>query len=181
MSGDLRGHYAGFVSRLFAYVLDAVLLSFGLVGMVWFINTVRSVLANQHLISIPVLDSTGTFVLAGGLGTVIVAIYYAFFWSAAGRTPGKAFMGLRVVTIDGTHPSFGRALVRVFGYALSALLFYLGYLMVLVDDRRQGLHDKLARTYVVYSWEARYSGERLTQALEQGRRRAADIDAQPEN
>jgi hypothetical protein len=34
---------------------------------------------------------------------------------------------------------------------ISGILF-LGYLWILFDNRRQGFHDKLAGTYVVYSW-----------------------------
>jgi uncharacterized RDD family membrane protein YckC len=181
MSQHFQGHYAGFVSRLVAYVLDAVIISFVLTGMVWFINTMRSVLQNQSLIQIPVLSSTGTFVLAGTGATVVIALYFAFFWSVAGRTPGKAFMGLRVVTLDGGRLSFVRSLVRVFGYALSTAFFFIGFLWILVDNRRQGLHDKLARTYVVYAWEARYGGRHLTRVLEQGQRRAPSDGAHPEN
>jgi uncharacterized RDD family membrane protein YckC len=38
-------------------------------------------------------------------------------------------------------------------------IFFLGYLWILVDDRRQGWHDKLARTLVVYhGLDERWSG-----------------------
>ena len=30
-----------------------------------------------------------------------------------------------------------------------------GFLWVIIDDRREGWHDKLARTCVVYAWQAR--------------------------
>jgi uncharacterized RDD family membrane protein YckC len=30
----------------------------------------------------------------------------------------------------------------------------LGFALVLVDDRRQGLHDKIAKTFVLYEREA---------------------------
>ena len=60
-------------------------------------------------------------------------------------------MGIRVVCTDGTRVRFGNAIRRQIGYFISATLF-LGYLWILVDNRRQGWHDKLAGTMVVYSW-----------------------------
>jgi uncharacterized RDD family membrane protein YckC len=159
MNRSLRGYYAGFVSRCIAYTIDAVLIALLLVGGVIFINTVQEVLSKQTLINVPILSSSVQFTLSTALITVFIVFYFAFFWSVAGRTPGKAIMDLRVITVYGTALSFPRALVRVGGYAVSTFLV-LGYLWVLVDGRRQGWHDKLARTFVVYDWDA-YPGERI--------------------
>jgi uncharacterized RDD family membrane protein YckC len=46
------------------------------------------------------------------------------------------------------------ALRRFIGYFISGILF-LGFLWVLLDSRRQGWHDKIAGTFVIYSWEAK--------------------------
>jgi uncharacterized RDD family membrane protein YckC len=64
-------------------------------------------------------------------------------------------MGVRVLTVDGRNVPFWRACLRVLAYVLSAIVFFLGFLWVLVDDQRQAWHDKIARTYVVYVWAAR--------------------------
>ena len=69
----------------------------------------------------------------------------ALFWFLAGRTPGMAVLGLRVVT---THPrrlSWIAALLR----ALVLAYFPLGALWALADRRCQGVHDKVAHTSVV--------------------------------
>ena len=42
-----------------------------------------------------------------------------------------------------------RALVRLIALVLAAIPLLAGYLMVLFDDRRRGLHDRLARTVVI--------------------------------
>ena len=76
-----------------------------------------------------------------------------------------------MVTTDGERLIPRRALLRFIGYVASTAMFFMGYVMILADNRRQGLHDKLARLLVIYDWEARH-GERLTRALE-GRRQAA--------
>jgi uncharacterized RDD family membrane protein YckC len=34
------------------------------------------------------------------------------------------------------------------------MFFFLGFFWVLADNQRQGWHDNLARTYVIYAWKA---------------------------
>jgi uncharacterized RDD family membrane protein YckC len=108
-----------------------------------------------------------------GLATVS---YFVFFWTVAGQTPGLKFMGLRVVTKDGRPPSGKRALMRMVGYVIATLPIYIGFLWVLIDDRRQGWHDKLARTFVIYDWEARYGGRLIQSALDRRQSRLQEKD-----
>jgi uncharacterized RDD family membrane protein YckC len=42
-----------------------------------------------------------------------------------------------------------RSLVRFAGLVLAAIPFFAGFLLILIDDRRRGLHDRLARTVVI--------------------------------
>jgi uncharacterized RDD family membrane protein YckC len=63
-------------------------------------------------------------------------------------------LGLRVVSVDGGPVTLWQAIRRVIGYLVSYIL-YLGYLWVLIDNHRQGWHDKIANTYVIYVWDAR--------------------------
>jgi uncharacterized RDD family membrane protein YckC len=89
------------------------------------------------------------------LGSAIVFCYAVILWSLNGRTLGMALMGLKVVAPDGSHISVWRALIRVLMFFISAILFFLGFLWVLGDDRRQGWHDKVAGTFVIYAWPAK--------------------------
>jgi uncharacterized RDD family membrane protein YckC len=91
-----------------------------------------------------------TLVLASSFFVVSYA-YYVGFWLLVGQTIGKRIMGVRVVRTDGTRLGFVAATVRLLGYLASAILF-LGFLWVIIDNRRQGWHDKLAGTMVVYAW-----------------------------
>ncbi len=140
------GEYAGFVSRLVAYVLDQLILV-GFFSIVTFV-------ASFILGSIRVGEYTEIFVfgLVFLFNVMIYFVYYLGFWMLAGQTPGKSLMGLRIVRSDGDRLNLRRAIIRLAGYWLSATLLFLGYLMVLVDARRQALHDKLAGTLVIYSW-----------------------------
>lgn len=81
--------------------------------------------------------------------------YVIFFWLLVDKTIGQALLGLRVVRVDGRSLTFGPAIRRVLGMYLAILPLFLGFLWVLIDDRRQGWHDKIADTVVVYDWDAR--------------------------
>ena len=50
-------------------------------------------------------------------------------------------------------------------------ILFPGYLWVLVDNRRQGFHDKLAGTFVIYSWP---EDPKHTQMLRQRAQRFRD-------
>jgi uncharacterized RDD family membrane protein YckC len=77
---------------------------------------------------------------------MLFAFYCTVFWALAGRTPGMAVLGVRVVTTRGdARPSWLSALVR----AVILAYFPLGAAWALVDRRRQAVHDKVARTVVV--------------------------------
>lgn len=151
MEVSLKGHYAGFVSRLIAYVIDLVVISIIAVGTTWFVNTVQDTLRLRSLFE----DDVTGFVLSGLAFFLLAGIYFVFFWTLIGQTPGKMIMGVRVVTLDGGPLSLGRSIRRAIGYLISALVLYVGFIWILIDNRRQGWHDKLAGTCVIYSWDAK--------------------------
>ncbi|MFQ5987264.1 MAG: RDD family protein [Dehalococcoidia bacterium] len=39
--------------------------------------------------------------------------------------------------------------MRYLGYIVCALTLGIGFLIIAFDDRKQGLHDKIANTYVI--------------------------------
>lgn len=157
-AGDsIAGEYAGFLSRGIALVLDifltnAVVLLVG-IGTNWVIEffTFGGYLGQGER-----LTNAGQIVL-----TVVVVItalvmnvgYYIGLWMLTGRTVGKVVMGLKVVHVRGRSISFGIALRRLIGYFFSAIVLFLGFLWVLVDDDRRGWHDKMAGTCVIYASE----------------------------
>jgi uncharacterized RDD family membrane protein YckC len=136
---------AGFVTRLAAALADALILLVLLRGSAWFLTAAAKVLRR---FAPPV--NLGTVVLV--CAPLIVAAYQVAFWRLRGQTPGKWLLGVRVVPVGGGKLPLGRALLRLGGYLLSALPFYAGFLWILGPERR-GLHDRLARTEVVYARE----------------------------
>ncbi|MCD8509911.1 MAG: RDD family protein [Bacillus sp. (in: Bacteria)] len=64
-------------------------------------------------------------------------------------TFGKAIFGLKIIDNEGNPITFAKSIGRYLSEYLS-LLFFIGYIMVAFTNRKTGLHDKLAKTYVVY-------------------------------
>jgi hypothetical protein len=89
-------------------------------------------------------------VAGGGVAFVLRAVgYFVTFWSTTGQTPGNSALRIRVRTASGGRMPPRRALLRFVGLTLAALPLFAAFLLILVDDRRGGLHDRLARTVVV--------------------------------
>ena len=71
------------------------------------------------------------------------------FWATTGQTPGNRVLRIRVRGVRRVAPAPRRALLRFVGLTLAAIPLFAGFLIILVDDRRRGLQDVLARTVVV--------------------------------
>ena len=95
--------------------------------------------------------------------------YYAYFWTASGKTPGMVLLGVQVVGQDGSRAGTRRGLVRTLAFPLSFILLGLGFLGILVGRDRRALHDVIADTAVVYCWDAREA--RLRSLARQGNAR----------
>lgn len=137
--------YAGLVTRTLAFALDVAIID------VVALLTGAIVALGLSALDIPETVRTVLVVVGAAVGALWTIGYFAWFWSAAGSTPGDRVLGLRVVSArTGAPISFGRAVLRVFALVLSALPFCLGFAMILFDDRRRALHDRLVKTVVVY-------------------------------
>jgi uncharacterized RDD family membrane protein YckC len=94
--------------------------------------------------------ATAIMVIGYLVTAVVIFFNYIHFYMLRGQSFGKRFIGIRVVRTDGRPIDYQTALLRhIVGYPLSILLFGLGVVWMLWDGRRQGWHDKLARTVVV--------------------------------
>jgi uncharacterized RDD family membrane protein YckC len=146
----LTGHYAGVVTRLTSYVIDAFLVSvlFSVVtaGLVWIVNLVTG---GDY-------DASDVGSLAGGL--VFLIWLFLYFWlpmAVWGRTLGMAVMGLELVRRDGDRVGAGRVAIRVVTFPISFLLLGLGFVGILFGREHRALHDVFAGTTIVYAWDAR--------------------------
>jgi uncharacterized RDD family membrane protein YckC len=183
----MRGYYAGFISRALALIIDLLIIMaasiiFSLVTrlLLNFFGLGELAAALYDRTIEPNTDSGNLVVTllrwltAFLTSATFLFVYLVFFWTTIGKTPGKAIVGVRVVQGGQVAVSFKWAIVRAAAYYLSALPLGLGFLWVLVDNERRGWHDKLARTYVLYDWDARL-GRRLLDRLR--RMRAGQLAA----
>ncbi|HXZ52102.1 MAG TPA: RDD family protein [Burkholderiales bacterium] len=82
---------------------------------------------------------------------VVPAVAVVAFWRRYGATPGKMAVGAKIVDAKtGERPSTARLVLRYVAYLVSALPLFLGFLWIGVSRRKQGFHDKIARTMVIY-------------------------------
>jgi uncharacterized RDD family membrane protein YckC len=149
-------HYVGFWARVLASLVDSLLMLLLLVplGMLFFLD---ELMAGQEQ-----LDS--------GINALInyvlpIAIVLAF-WVYKSATPGKMMLKAIIVDADTLQkPEMWQWIVRYLGYYVSGLLLMLGFLWVAWDPRKQGFHDKLARTVVIYADRGATSASQPDQSM----------------
>ncbi|MEX1127470.1 MAG: RDD family protein [Vicinamibacterales bacterium] len=136
---------AGIIPRLFAAVIDLVLLA-GIDAVVLYFTLRLCGLEFGDVLRLPLMPFAAFIAFLNG-GYVVA------FTTAGGQTIGKMLTGIRVVTSDEDawtdRVPVGGAALRAVGYVMSALPAGLGFLPVLFGAERRGLHDRLAHTRVV--------------------------------
>jgi uncharacterized RDD family membrane protein YckC len=138
--------YAGLVTRTVGFVIDAAVINTIAFLTVASINLVLSMFGK----SIGDLNDTLTAFLGIAGWILLASAYFAASWTLTGQTLGMRLMGIRVERIRGGHISVLQGLRRLVGMVVSALLLFTGYLLILFDGRRRGLHDRFAGSVVVF-------------------------------
>lgn len=124
--------YAGFWRRYLAYSVDNLLLL--LIGLS--LGVTVNINQNGGWIWFPSI--------------VVSAAYFVFFWMKHdGQTLGNKLLAIRVVREDNKPMDAVTGIIRYIGYLISSLVFYLGFLWVVWDKKKQGWHDKIAKTVVL--------------------------------
>jgi uncharacterized RDD family membrane protein YckC len=135
--------YAGFMTRLVAFILDLIVFVF-VFAVIGFATKFTE-------------EASGGF-LAGYLtsrigifATLVYWLYYAVMESSHYQgTAGKIMMNIKVTDMDGARIDFIKATVRFFSKYISSFLIMAGYLMALFTQKRQALHDIIAGCLVVH-------------------------------
>jgi uncharacterized RDD family membrane protein YckC len=135
--------YVGLVTRAIAFALDAAIINVVAVLTAAAISLTLSVVKVPH-------DVRTAVAAVGGVAYVLWTVgYFVTFWSTTGQTPGNRVLRIRVHAASGDRLPPRRALLRFVGIILATIPLFAGFLPILVDDRRRGLHDMLARTVVL--------------------------------
>lgn len=152
-SGPAPGiEFAGHGARLLAYIIDSIVLS--VIFVVLFVIGSIVAYGGATVVGDTVVDvspeASIAFLLLFGLATIVVLLYFPFFWARGGQTPGMRPFGLRVVRdADGSRIGWGTALLRLVGLWVAAAVFYIGFIWIFIDKRRRGWRDLIAGTVVV--------------------------------
>ena len=127
--------YAGGGSRFLAGIIDGIIVT---------------------LVSVLLGFALGIFmgeigaILNTILNIMVTIFYWVFYQASQGQTLGKKAMGIKVVDLAGNTPSVMTFFLReIIGKIVSSIILFIGYLMILWDGKKQGLHDKIAGTVVV--------------------------------
>lgn len=156
----MNKEYAGFWLRFVAYIIDYIII--------WVV---------QAFIAIPILAAVGiNFVQNSGnmenmneteifgmiagivaaasatalLTAILVILYYTFMESSKFQaTVGKLALGLIVTDENGAPLDFVKALIRNVSKIISSMILLIGYIMAGFTEKKQALHDIIAKTLVV--------------------------------
>ena len=135
-----RLEYAGFWIRVWASIIDTIVLG------VLIYPALTAIYGSEYWESTDFIQGPADFLISW----VLPAIAVVWFWMARQATPGKMAVGARIVDANtGNNPGTTQLIVRYLGYFVSAIPLCLGIFWVAFDSRKQGWHDKLARTVVV--------------------------------
>ncbi|KLD77621.1 hypothetical protein Y886_14860, partial [Xanthomonas hyacinthi DSM 19077] len=146
---------AGFWKRAAAYLIDGML-----VGVIS--QTIQIVVFAGFLGFSSLGSGSPDFSTPGGIVLLVLvylvpltmsALYFGLFHASTRQaTLGKMAVGIKVVRPDGSRISVGRGIGRYFGFLLSSLTIFIGFLMAAFTERKQALHDMLCDTLVVDKW-----------------------------
>lgn len=145
---------AGFWKRAAALLIDATIVT--AVNYALLIALALALSIDPMSTFDPQFASTtsGAFMALAYLAyPVISLLYYVTMESSSSQaTLGKMAIGIKVVNRAGGRMGRGNALGRWVSHLLCYFTLYIGYLVAAFTERKQGLHDMVAGTYVVDRW-----------------------------
>ena len=136
--------YVGLVTRVIAFSLDAALINLVALAVGVALGLALSILdlPSGTKDALAAIGGLAWFLWSGG--------YFVVCWATTGQTQGDRLFKFRVVDADDFTPlPPRRAVLRLIYLALAAIPLFAGFLPILVDDRRRGVHDMLAGSVVV--------------------------------
>lgn len=142
--------YAGFWVRYIANVIDGLILSIP-IGII--------VLLLLFLFAWPLIPAGGKQPNVSPWINIMIRLvaallgwcYFIIMTKKYQATFGKKAVGIKVVSDKSEELTWGQLILReTIGKLLSAIILYIGYIMAGFTERKQALHDKIAKTVVVH-------------------------------
>jgi uncharacterized RDD family membrane protein YckC len=138
--------YGGFWRRVLAYLLDGFVITILTSIVIGLSGTSPEVWKSGYMAS----QDFFYFMHNAPLSYGVMWLYYALMESSKYQaTLGKMATEMIVTKEDGSKITFKDATVRFFSKILSCIILGIGFLMIIWNKKKQGLHDKLAGTIVV--------------------------------
>ncbi len=138
---------AGFFPRLFAYFIDWLIIAV-------FTSPIHLTTFFLGFFQNDVWWDAGVLFHFSFLDITLYVcgiLYFIVFTYFGGATLGKKAMNLKVSNGQGQKLTLFQVIYReTVGRFLSSVVFSLGYLYILIDKQKRGLHDVLADTAVIY-------------------------------
>lgn len=171
--------YAGFGVRFLAYMVDILILIAATTLIEYFVFQIDpfKYLRLQSLTEYQTLAQSGSNWYVYLTNYIVLSLYYAYFWMFQnGATPGKKLLAIQIIKEERNTITVLTVFERIFFITLMSLfsilgmvftndlflkntisvltiitgiLLMIGYLWILWDRKKQGLHDKIAKTVVV--------------------------------
>jgi uncharacterized RDD family membrane protein YckC len=123
-------HYAGGWIRFLSFIIDAIIIG----------------IVNQIVLATGIGTST-----AQNINSIITLAYFVIMIAVKQQTVGMMALSLKIVSASGEKTNWwGIALLReIVGRIVCSLTLGIGYLIIFWTKKKQGLHDMIAKTYVI--------------------------------
>jgi len=143
----IQQNYAGFWIRLVARFIDWLILmslAFVIILLPFFKHGIIPTYEQNVSISSLILIL---------FWFIIAIVYDIYFIKKYNATPGKMIMRIKVIKVDNSNITWGDSILRWFIYRIGSgwWVLFLGALWVIWDKKKQGWHDKVANTLVIYN------------------------------
>lgn len=156
----MNANYAGFWLRFVAAIIDGMIIGMILSVVAVFIFVPLGIGIASQATGEGLDDATAAVGIVGAimgavfvyalLAYVIQTLYHALMESSKYQGSfGKMALGLIVTDEAGNKIDFTKALIRNLGKIISHMILYIGFIMAGFTEKKQALHDMIAKTLVV--------------------------------
>ena len=84
------------------------------------------------------------------LGYIVDILYFSLMESSSKQgTVGKILFRIKVTDLNGSQINLGHAINRNAAKIISAMLLFIGFIMIPFTERKHGLHDIMAKCLVI--------------------------------
>ncbi len=141
-----NAHYAGFWIRFLAYILDSIIIAIPLTLVYIILNFILVFIFSISEIAAFLI----TYVIFAVLPIIVFLTYEFIMVGKKGATLGKMIVGAKITKDNGEEMDMGSSALRLLGKFINSFTLCIGFLMVGFTEKKQGLHDMIAKTYVIY-------------------------------